>query len=103
LTTETAPDVDESEPARGRRWGLIIFVLALLPALGAIWGVGWFVTQDGSAHLYNAQIIASSLTPSSPYRSYFDVRWDPVPNWGGHLVTAVLVSLLPVWAAGPAV
>lgn len=86
-----------------RRAGVVVLVAALIPVLSAIWGIRWFVTQDGSAHLYNAHIIARSLSPNSPFAAYYTVHWEAVPNWSGHLVTAVLVSLLPAWAAGSAI
>jgi hypothetical protein len=85
------------------RSGVLLLVVALIPVLAAVWGVRWFVTQDGSAHLYNAHIIVSSLRPNSPFDAYYMVRWEALPNWGGHLVTAPLVTLLPAWAAGPAI
>src|SRR5258708_806892 len=85
------------------RSGVLVLVAALIPVLGAVWGIRWFVTQDGSAHLYNAHIIASSLGPNSPFAAYYVVRWEALPNWSGHLVTAAVVSLMPVWAAGPAI
>ena len=85
------------------RSGVLVLVSALAPVLGAVWGIRWFVTQDGSAHLYNAHIIASSLGPDSPFAGYFTVRWEMLPNWSGHLVTAALVSVMPAWAAGPAI
>ena len=56
----------EADPGlvrRTRAAGLATFVLALLPALAAIWAVPLFVTQDGPAHLYNAHILAESLAP----------------------------------------
>jgi hypothetical protein len=71
--------------------------------LSAIWGVRWFVTQDGSAHLYNAHIFARSLGPNSPFAAYYGVRWEAVPNWAGHLVSAAFISLMPASAAGPAI
>jgi hypothetical protein len=61
------------------------------------------VTQDGSAHLYNAHIIARSLGPNSPFAAYYTVHWQALPNWSGHIVTAAVVSLMPAWAAGSAV
>ena len=85
------------------RSGVLVLVVALIPVLGAIWGVRWFVTQDGSAHLYNAHIIASSFAPNSPFAASYIVRWEALPNWSGHLVTAALISLMPAWAAGPAI
>jgi hypothetical protein len=85
------------------RSGVLVLVAALVPVLSAVWGIRWFVTQDGSAHLYNAHIIASSLGPNSPFAAYYAVRWEALPNWSGHLVTAALVSLMPAWAAGSAI
>ena len=85
------------------RSGVLVLIATLVPVLGAVWGIRWFVTQDGSAHLYNAHIIASSLGPNSPFAAYYVVRWEALPNWSGHLVTAALVSLMPAWAAGPAI
>ena len=35
--------------------------MALAGPLSAIWAVPWFVTQDGPAHVYNAQILAESF------------------------------------------
>lgn len=102
MATDNASKV-EPPPARTWGTGLVVLVAALAPVLTAVWGVRWFVTQDGSAHLYNAHIIAESLRPGSPFADYFEVRWEPLPNWSGHLVTAVFVSLLPAWGAGPAV
>ncbi len=82
-----------------RRRGWLVFGLALLPALAALWSNPWFVTQDGPAHLYNAQILARSFDPQSPFRPYYLVRWEPLPNWAGHALTAALISVLPPEAA----
>jgi len=88
------------EPSRNRGTrGLGILVVALTPALAAIWTVPWFVTQDGSAHVYNAQILACSGDPASPFRDVYTVQWWPIPNWVGHLALAGLVALLPAWSA----
>jgi hypothetical protein len=74
-------------------------VIALAPALAAIWSVPWFVTQDGPAHIYNAQIIACSFDPHSPFESFYTVRWQPIPNWTGHLALAAMMAVLPAWVA----
>jgi hypothetical protein len=83
------------------RSGILVLAAGLLPILAAVWGVRWFVTEDGPAHLYNAHIIAKSLGPNSPFAAYYTVRWVALPNWSGHLLTAAVVSLMPAWAAGP--
>jgi len=94
LTGETSA-APELPPVRSRRWGIGLFVVALAPAFAAIWGVPLLVTQDGPAHLYNAHILERSLSPDSPFRPFFRVRWEPLPNWAGHLATMGLLSILP--------
>jgi hypothetical protein len=79
--------------------GLAVLVLALAPAVAAIWSVPWFVTQDGPAHVYNAQILAWSFDPQSPFRSVFTIAWQPIPNWAGQLALAGLVAVVPAWMA----
>lgn len=83
-----------------RPWvGWILLALGLLPALGAIALVPGFVTQDGPAHLYNAHVLRRSFDPASPYRSTYVVRWQPLPNWAGHLLYLALDATLPPEAA----
>ncbi len=85
----------ESDPRRDLVRGLIALALSLAPALAAIAAVPEFTTQDGPAHLYNARILNESLRPGSPFSGTFEVAWQPLPNWAGHLGTMALVSLLP--------
>jgi hypothetical protein len=86
----------ESPRDRGQAARLALAVaIALTPAIAAIWSTPWFVTQDGPAHLYNAQILAESGHPASPFAPYFAVRWQPLPNWAGHLLYLGLGAILP--------
>lgn len=83
-----------SRPAgSSRAW--IAVLLAVAPALGALGSVSWFLTQDAPAHVYNAEILARSSDPDSPFASIFAVRWQPIPNWAGHLVLATLLRFIP--------
>ena len=87
---------------RSTHWwngGPAVLVVALAPAVAAIWTVPWFVTQDGPAHVYNAQILAWSFDSQSPFRSVYTVHWQPIPNWAGQLALAGLVTALPAWVA----
>jgi hypothetical protein len=77
----------------------LILVSALAPALAAIWTVPWFLTQDGPAHVYNAQILTRSFGAGSPFEDVYMIRWQPIPNWMGHLALAGLVAILPAWVA----
>ncbi len=83
----------------GKARRLTILAIALGPALGAIWAFPGFVTQDGPAHLYNASVLAASFDPASPLRDTFAVRWEPLPNWAGHLVLMGWLRVLPPRAA----
>jgi hypothetical protein len=81
---------------RARPWrGWLALAAALTPALAAVWWYPGFMTQDGPAHLYNAHILVRSFDPASPFRDTFVVKWEPLPNWAGHVVTAALVAILP--------
>lgn len=88
-------------PDSTSRWpGRLAFGAAILPALAAIWAFPRFVTQDGPAHVYNAVILADALRADSgsPLRAAYAVRWEPLPNWAGHLATLGLVEILPAGA-----
>jgi hypothetical protein len=87
-------------PRTGLAVGCFVALLALLPALSAIWVVPCFVTQDGPAHVYNAHILLESLRlgPDSPFASVYQPRWRPLPNLGGHLVLMGLLVGLPAQA-----
>lgn len=71
--------------AREGRLAWIVLGLALAPPLAAIALVPNVVTQDGPAHLYNAHILRESLRADPAYRGVYTVRWQPLPNWAGHL------------------
>jgi hypothetical protein len=95
-----APTSNRLAPGPNLAAGLIALVLALAPALAAIAWVPEFVTQDGPAHLDNARILNASLRPDSPFAGTFEVAWQPLPNWSGHLSTMALVAFLPPDLAG---
>ncbi|AMV36559.1 hypothetical protein [Planctomyces sp. SH-PL62] len=77
------------------RRDLAVVAMMLAPALAAIWSIPWFLTQDGPAHLYNAAIIIDSLRGCPVFGDYYVVRWEPLPNWGGHLTLTALLATFP--------
>jgi hypothetical protein len=79
--------------------GWLSITLLLLPALAAVWLVPGFATQDGPAHLYNAWILFCSFAEDSPYRLFYEVRWELLPNWAGHLSLVGLLGLVSPWVA----
>lgn len=98
LSADLAPGgpIDRPRPSISPGTAL---ALALAPALAAVWLVPGFVTQDGPAHLYNAHILSESFDPSSPFRAYYEVRLDPLPNWAGHLLLAGVMAFASPWTA----
>src|SRR5688500_216456 len=97
----SCPPLEGYAPSRsgpGLAW--VVLALALAPALLAVWLVPGFVTQDGPAHLYNAHILVESLRADTPLERAYEVRWRPLPNWGGHLALAGLLAAgVPPWTA----
>ncbi|HYO62825.1 MAG TPA: hypothetical protein VER08_04130, partial [Pyrinomonadaceae bacterium] len=81
-------------PSRGGR-ALIALAALSLPVLAAVWGLRWFVTQDGPAHAYNADIMFEFLKGNAQLAKFYTVTWQPVPNLSGHLLLMGLVSFLP--------
>ncbi len=64
-----------------------------LPILAAVWGLSWFVIQDGPLYIYNAHILVESLRSNSIFHQFYALRWYPLPYWGAY---ALLMGLLPV-------
>jgi hypothetical protein len=97
-----SPGVPCRHPAPRRNsntWGVLILAVALTPAMAAMWAVPWFVTQDTPAHVYNAEILTRSFNADSPFAGIFAIRWQPIPNWVGHLLMAGLIRVIPAWSA----
>ena len=108
MLTFTRPGSDTQvrspiRPPHPAEWAPLLLCAVLTPAVAAIWWVPWFVTQDGPAHVYNAQILADSVggfDRTSPWHDVYTVRWQPIPNWAGPIVLAALVTLAPGLAGG---
>ena len=92
------PHIDLAQ-ADSPRWRLITLGVLLLPVMIAIWGMPWFVTQDGPVHLYNAYIISESLKGGSRVRDFYAVNWTPLPNIAGHWLLTVLLQIVPARTA----
>lgn len=74
-----------------------LFVLLILAHLIPICASTYFVTVDGPAHLYNAQLIRSLFGgDGSIINQYLEFNPRLVPNWSGHFL---LVCLLKFFSA----
>src|SRR5215218_886324 len=69
-------------------WALVL--LHLVP----IWSVRYFPSQDGPAHLQNAQLLLHWMRDDpGPWREYYTINLKPVPNWAGHLALAGMMTV----------
>lgn len=89
----------ENVEVSARRRAALVFALGLVAAGAAIWSVQWFLTMDGSAHLYNAHLLLKLLQSDARLSQFYQVQWQPLPNWAGHLSLMALLSILPARAA----
>src|SRR5262249_47677534 len=60
-----------------------------------VWAFHFVPTQDGPAHLYNAQVIKDYGNSAAGYKQYFKIPPNTLPNWTSHLLLAGLLFLFP--------
>src|SRR5262249_12678023 len=70
------------------------WVLALLH-LVPVWAYPYLPTQDGPAHLDNAQILKDYGDPAAGYQTFFELRNEPIPDLTSHLLLAALLYVAP--------
>jgi hypothetical protein len=81
---------------RKLRFEPVLFFSLLLVNLAPIWSVSYLPTQDGAAHLYNADIIRTYFLPSEAReREFYQLVVKPVPNLLGHILMAILLCAVP--------
>ncbi|HKI37764.1 MAG TPA: hypothetical protein VKA46_38280 [Gemmataceae bacterium] len=74
--------------------GVAFWALALLH-LVPVWAFPYLPTQDGPAHLNNAQILKEYGHSAAGYEAFFELRDEPLPNLTSHLLLAGLLYLFP--------
>jgi hypothetical protein len=75
---------------------ILLFFLVVLIACSPIWGVGYFINQDGSPHLYNAYLMGELLNGNPHFLPFFEFNSISVPNSSGHwLLVAMLQFFSP--------
>lgn len=74
---------------------IILFILLILIHLFPLWYFDYFPSQDGPAHLNNANVIrAYNLPENAHFRQYYQLSPHPEPNWSGHLILAGLTGVV---------
>lgn len=73
---------------------IAFWVLALVH-LVPVWAFPYLPTQDGPAHLNNAQILKEYGNSAAGYETFFELRGEPLPNLTSHLLLVGLLYLFP--------
>lgn len=76
----------------------LIFSLLLLINIVPVFMGKFFVTLDGPAHLYNANLLRYLLT-NTPLDLIYEYTPELVPNYSGHLILSLFSSFLPAFIA----
>jgi hypothetical protein len=83
-----------STDARERRWETALFALLVAAHLAPVWAFTVFPSQDGPAHLENANVIRRYDEPARAlFRQHYSLRGKLEPNWAGHLFLVGLMRL----------
>jgi hypothetical protein len=79
------------------RWLGRLFLALTLLQLVPIWSVRYLPTSDGATHLYNAWVMREILTARAeePIKQYYQINWQPNPNWFGHAFMAAAMGVVP--------
>jgi len=73
-----------------------LFVALAILYLIPIWAVAHLPTADGPSHLYNSWILRELIAGNTgPISRYFEIDWRPHPNWIGHALLALLMTIVP--------
>jgi hypothetical protein len=71
------------------------FALLVLLYLVPVWSFPYLPTQDGPSHLSNAVILRDYGSRDTRYQEFFEIRWEPFPNWTSHLLLTALLYFVP--------
>ncbi|HEY4641134.1 MAG TPA: hypothetical protein VII75_07295, partial [Thermoanaerobaculia bacterium] len=77
-----------------------LYIAAVILLIVPIWCVRHLPTVDGPSHVYNAEIIRHIVRGDHcPLTQWFRLNRRPVPNWSGHLILALLLTIFPAAVA----
>jgi hypothetical protein len=76
-----------------------LFWTAAIMCVVPIWLFTYLPTQDGPAHLNNAQILKDIHNPNAGFEAFFELRGEPLPNLSSHFLLAALLYLVPALIA----
>src|SRR5690606_18608038 len=71
-----------------------LFVLGLLLLAHPFLKQRYFFTVDGPSHVYDAWLIQELFHPSAAVHASWEINPLPVPDWSGHAILALLLTIL---------
>src|SRR5216684_284466 len=83
---------DDVSPRAIRNLYLVLAVVAIAP----VWSAQYLPTADGPSHLYNSWVLRELIGGRNAILAQaYAIDWRPHPNWSGHVVLALLMTLVP--------
>ena len=77
-------------------WLRRLYLGLAIVALAPIWSAAYLPTVDGPSHLYNSWVLKELVRGNHGIVSeWYAVDWRPYPNWSGHVVLALLMTIVP--------
>ena len=73
---------------------LLLFAALLILVCAPVWGVTYFINQDGSGHVYTSFVILRLLAGDPEFTKIFSLNSFAVPNASGHWLMAGLLTIL---------
>lgn len=71
-----------------------LFVLGLLLLAHPFLKQRYFFTVDGPSHVYDAWLILELFHPSAGVHASWEINPLPVPDWSGHAILALLLTIV---------
>lgn len=71
----------------------LYFALALV-SLAPIWSATYLPTCDGPSHVYNSWLLRELVHGNANLAQWYAIDWRPHPNWSGHAVLALLMTVV---------
>lgn len=68
------------------------YILIIVIVCSPVWGVEYYVNQDGSPHLYNAYLMSELLKENARFAAFYDFNSVAVPNSSGHWLLVLLLQ-----------
>ena len=72
---------------------LLLFAALLILVCAPVWGVTYFINQDGSGHVYTSFVILRLLAGDPEFTKIFSLNSFAVPNASGHWLMAGLLTI----------